>query len=143
MIGVPVGGSLALGISAAGRTDDGYSVFVETGTVCFVVSNWENCLVKCSYSVPTYLTMSRAISTANLPTLVPPNFCTTQLPPPGRFFSCWCGIDCSKPLACDILIYVGGWWGRIQKSTRECCLCLVCWLYLVLLCCVYAPWKLL
>lgn len=30
-----------------------------------------------------------AIFSANFPTLVPPYFCTTQFPPPGRFFSFW------------------------------------------------------
>lgn len=38
----------------------------------------------------TYCTMSSAIFTGNLPTEVPPNFCTTQFPPPGRLRSGTC-----------------------------------------------------
>jgi hypothetical protein len=80
-----IGGALALGVGAASRAHDGGAVFLQASTGGGLVLGWMQCVQERS----AYMTMSLAMSMANLPTLVPPNFCTTQLPPPGRFFSCW------------------------------------------------------
>jgi len=79
-----VGGALALGVGAAGRAHDGGAVVLQASTGDGISTQEGQ-----AEQESTYMTMSLAMSTANLPTLVPPNFCTTQLPPPGRFFSCW------------------------------------------------------
>jgi hypothetical protein len=53
--------------------------------------------------MPPYLTISTILS-GNLPTLVPPNFWTTQLPPPGRFFSIVWGIDVGWVDVCPLAL---------------------------------------
>ena len=73
--------SLKLGVVAAGGADDSGTIVLEPSSVPLSVSCRPRILVYWGW---TYLTML-AISSGNLPTLVPPNFSTTH--PPGKFFS--------------------------------------------------------
>lgn len=79
--------------------------------------------------------MSSAILTGNLPTEVPPNFCTTQLPPPGMLFSCTCGLRSpSMPLRKLVPSRGGEFRPRIRGKSMMCGVCggvcvLCAWMY--------------
>src|ERR1700742_2316772 len=95
-LSIPTGGSLGLGMATAGRAHDRNAIVPEIISMTCESDISKKQRNKLNHEKTpkeqqnplekTYLTISQ-IFTANLPTLVPPNFCTTQFPPSGRSFS--------------------------------------------------------